>query len=430
MSVPRRPGRPAIAGLLAALALAGCATSEAVSDGPVRVPVTVGGVGQLPEPLSGEDEVSGAGPVADAITVPPVTRALSSDPIGARARGNRLLVIGDSITASTARRHGGEMCFALLPLGWAVEVNAEVSRFVDFGHRVLDRRLRPAEGADWDAAVVFLGTNYGGDADRYRAELEGILDRLAPRPTILVTVTEFRPDRAQVNAVIRELGLGGEHLAVLEWAEITRADRSLLAPDGIHLSAEGRARLVRELAELLGPAPDPDIDPDPDVDPDVATDPDGPEAASGRPAGECLPTSFTDDSAGRQPGAAPPPVTLVGGDRPASSAPTTSSPGTTTPARPTPSSSPGGTNPTTTPATPATTAPGTGPADTTQPTTEAPSDPDPGSGEAPPSSATTVPASPTSAPATTAPATTAPATTAPPATTTAPAADPAPSDGG
>ena len=68
-------------------------------------------------------------------------------------------MIGDSITASAAKRYGGEFCDALVPLGWQVEVDAEPSRFVDFGNDVLDKRL----SAKWDAAYVFLGTNYLGD---------------------------------------------------------------------------------------------------------------------------------------------------------------------------------------------------------------------------------------------------------------------------
>ena len=38
-------------------------------------------------------------------------------------------MIGDSILASTSRRYTGEMCLGLVPLDWAVEVDAEKSRF-------------------------------------------------------------------------------------------------------------------------------------------------------------------------------------------------------------------------------------------------------------------------------------------------------------
>ena len=103
------------------------------------------------------------------------TTTLTPQPaIGTLVTGNRLLMIGDSITASAAKRYGGEFCKALVPLGWQVEVDAEPSRFVDFGNVVLDKRL----SAKWDAAYVFLGSNYLGDQESYRKQLERIVQRL------------------------------------------------------------------------------------------------------------------------------------------------------------------------------------------------------------------------------------------------------------
>ena len=60
--------------------------------------------------------------------------------IGQKVSGNRLLMIGDSIMASTSSRYGNEMCNALVPLGWQVAIEAEASRFAEFGVRVLDQR--------------------------------------------------------------------------------------------------------------------------------------------------------------------------------------------------------------------------------------------------------------------------------------------------
>jgi hypothetical protein len=168
---------------------------------------------------------------------------------------------------------------------------------------------------------VFLGSNYRGDLDAYRSELFSILDRLAPRPTVLVTVTEFRPDRARVNEVIGDMVQFYPAVRVVEWAEITAADRSLLSGDGLHLSADGRVRLVLEMANIFGEAP---------------TD----------SQGACLSTSFTDDSEVTGPGAVAPPTTARtatprpattrpnttsgggGGGNPTTSAPTTSAPTT------------------------------------------------------------------------------------------------------
>ena len=80
---------------------------------------------------------------------PPVNDdGTTADLVGEIVAGNRILIIGDSIMASTSSRYGGQMCDALVPLGWEVAVEAEPSRFIDFGNRVLDKVLvrNPAPG--------------------------------------------------------------------------------------------------------------------------------------------------------------------------------------------------------------------------------------------------------------------------------------------
>jgi hypothetical protein len=180
----------------------------------------------------------------------------------------RVLMIGDSIMASTSRRYGGEMCRELVPRGWEVEVDAETGRFVDFGGRVLDARL----DAGWDAAVVMLGNNYGADKAVYSEYLEEIVDRLAPRPTVLLTVTEFRPDRADVNDAIYEIAADYDNVRVVDWATETANDPELVGGDGLHLSDKGRQHYADLVGRELGRAPD-------------------------YGEGDCLGSDFTDDSA-------------------------------------------------------------------------------------------------------------------------------------
>jgi len=255
--------------LLAALALGGCGASEAA--GPTPASGTIGGVGTLPLPLTpSTTEAPASTSSTVARSTVPVEREL--DEVGARTSGNRVIVIGDSIMASTSERYGGEMCAALVPQHWAVEVDAESGRFVEFGNEVLDERLDPDAGSDWDAAVVMLGNNIRGDLHAYESELFEILDRLSPRPTVLFTVTEFRPDRAAVNGVIRDMLRYYPQVEIVDWATVTKDDPSLLSGDRLHLSPAGRAELTRLTAEALGEAP--------------ITD-----------QGDCLPTDFEDDSA-------------------------------------------------------------------------------------------------------------------------------------
>lgn len=183
--------------------------------------------------------------------------------------GTRVLMIGDSVMASTSSRYGGEMCDTLTTDGWQVEVDAETGRFIDFGDQVLDQRL----DADFDVAVIMLGNNYGANPEVYEEYLHELVDRLEPRPTLLATVTVFQPNRAEVNDIIYDIAQDYDNVRVLDWAGATADDSQLTAGDGLHLSDLGRARFADMVAEELGDAP-------------------------GRDDGDCLSSSFTDDSAG------------------------------------------------------------------------------------------------------------------------------------
>lgn len=233
----------------------GCGSSPSATSG------TLEGVGRIP----GDEGVS-------EVTLPPDLAGvefpeLTGPVLGTVADGNRILMIGDSILASTASRYGGAMCAAAVPAGWRVAVEAEKGRFVDFGRRVLQARL--AEG--WDAAVVFLGTNYTGGPDRYAERLAVIVDQLAPRPTLVVTTSLFRAKQAEVNDAIRAVAAARKNVTVLDWTAIS-ALPGVLAGDRIHPSSEGVAILARAIGRAIGTAP----------------------AAPG----SCLASKFVDDSSG------------------------------------------------------------------------------------------------------------------------------------
>jgi hypothetical protein len=272
--------------------------------------------------------------------------------------GPRVLMIGDSIMASTSSRYGGEMCKELVPRGWQVEVDAESGRFVDFGDRVLDARL----DAVWDVAVVMLGNNYGADKAVFADHLAKIVDRLAPRPTVLLTVTEFRPDRADVNDTIYDIAAEHDNVRVVDWAGETAADPELVGGDGLHLSDLGRARYADLVGRELGRAP-------------------------GLAEGDCLGSDYTDDSAvstgTTQPGQVAPPNTRPrntgGGAPPVTPAPTVAPTAPTTATAPEVTS----TQPQTTPA-PQTTAPPPPPSQPPPPPTQATTPPPPPTAAPPP----------------------------------------------
>ncbi len=264
----RRPSLLALVALALTTGACGIATSNAAdTTDPVPAPVsTIAGVGALP------DTVPPSRAPLVMVRAPLNEDGTTAELLGLVVEGNRVLLIGDSILASTSSRYGGQMCDTLVPLGWQVAVEAEPSRFVDFGNRVLDKVLdEDAEPADdWNAAVVFLGSNYGGDEVRYEAELRRILDRLAPRPTLLLTVTEYRSNYVEVNEVVRRLGGEYDNVTVVDWETLAETP-GVLSGDRLHPTETGREVLAEAIAAALGPI--------------------------GIGEGECLRSVFRDDSA-------------------------------------------------------------------------------------------------------------------------------------
>jgi hypothetical protein len=351
-----------------AIVLAGCGTSDGDTDGtmpPVTPVPTIAGVGNVPAVPSAVRE-----PIV--VVRPPVNQdGTEAQLIGETVEGNRVLMIGDSILASTSARYGDHMCSAVVPLGWEVAVEAEPSRFIEFGNQVLDDVLPDDPEAnpddDWDAAVVFLGSNYGGDAEDYEAELVEILDRLAPRPVVLFTVSEYRPNYVEVNEVVNRLGSERDNVVVLDWKSISEA-AGVLSSDRLHPTDTGRRVLAESVAAAHGPVVG---------------------------EGDCLRPSFRDDSAIRGDT-----TTVLGRPSTGSGSSGSGSAATTTTVRPPTSVT-------------TTTLPGSSGGGGTATSTTTPS-----------SGGTTTSSPATTAPATTAPATSAPATTVAPTPTSAPTTPP------
>lgn len=252
--------RPAFLAALAPLVLAFATATAACGGAEAKTVDTLGGIGKIPG-YSSVSEVTLPPNLARNVDFPDLLGVV----VGTVAKGNRVLMIGDSIFASTASRYGGEMCKALVPAGWRVAVEAEAGRFVSFGRKVVTQRL----GEGWDAVVVFLGTNYTGGVDNYKRDLGWILDEVDPRPTVLVTTSLFREKQKEVNAAILEFAAARTNITVLDWTAIA-AQPGVLAGDRIHPSSDGVKILARSVGKALGTAPK------------------GP--------GSCLKSLFTDDS--------------------------------------------------------------------------------------------------------------------------------------
>jgi hypothetical protein len=157
MSIRRSVLAGAAVLVVVALSLPACGGGDGETGG------TLDGVGRIP----GNDFVGVATlppDIAADVSIPEIDGAV----LGSVAKGNRLLMIGDSILSSIAKRYGNEACNLLVPQGWNVALEAEAGQFVEFGLDVLDKRWN--EG--WDGVVIELGTNYAGSKDHYRETAE------------------------------------------------------------------------------------------------------------------------------------------------------------------------------------------------------------------------------------------------------------------
>jgi hypothetical protein len=219
-----------------AVGLSGCGNSD--SDSFARL---LEGVGRLPGSADALGEEGG-------INVP--FPQFDGKVLGADAQGNRLLLIGDSIFAGAAPRYGNDLCRALVPLGWRVAVEAEANQQIRFGREVLTERLDDG----WDAAVVFLGTNFNGNFENYQSDLDRILTSLAPRPTLVLTTSLFREVQQQINSIIQSVVENHPHVRILDWTTISAYD-GVLSPDRVHPSVEGRAILAQAISQAAGVAP-------------------------------------------------------------------------------------------------------------------------------------------------------------------------------
>ena len=237
-------GQSSRSAVLVALLLIAVACGSSDSDGATTTAAngTVAGIGNLPDQVS-TTTVDPSSETSAPIQSRPLT-------VGELSNGPRLLMIGDSIFAAVSRRYSNMACDRLVPMGWQVAVEAERGRFIDLGLRIVKKKLPQG----FDAAVLFLGTNYGKKQDVYKEYLDKILDELAPRPVIILTATEYKPFMQEVNAVIEEQVRTRENLWLVDWREISKTP-GVLWRDGIHPVDAGNVVLMDSIIEVLGNAP-------------------------------------------------------------------------------------------------------------------------------------------------------------------------------
>lgn len=297
-----------------ALLLVACSVTADDPTALSTVPGTVGGVGVLPPSVTQPGTTRPPAPTTTGSTTTTTLLPVGGQSIGELAGGNRVLMIGDSLLASVSTRYYNELCEAMVPLGWQLQVEAEVSRQIDFAVTVLDElgvneadeilspagsppTTAPSGPGRWDAGLIFLGTNYDRDALEYLKLLNRAVVRFGAVPVVVVLVTEYDPAMREVNAIIESIDELHDQVRVVDWRAVTAVDAprrdALLTGDGIHLTDEGRLALASVISAEFGAAPE--------------------------SPGRCLPPVFAED-----------PVPLPDGSTVSSSVPTTAPRSTTT----------------------------------------------------------------------------------------------------
>lgn len=181
----------------------------------------------------------------------------------------RVLYVGDSLGVGTTPYLRG-----LMP-GTPIRADNRVGRPTPEALGVLARLLRPS-----DTVIVFdSGTNDNPAAPAaYAARLEQMRHLVGHRCVVLATINRPKVGGvgpAGLNKVVAGLAYNDPDIQVADWASVV--NRRILAPDGVHATAQGyalRARLVGQAiqecelaAQALKTAPPPTPAPEPTTTP-------------------------------------------------------------------------------------------------------------------------------------------------------------------
>ena len=179
-------------------------------------------------------------------------------PIGGAVSGDRVLFIGDGTLLSAAPPNDSRMCDSLTLFGWDAELDAVDSDDLTFVDEVLDARLAPDDDLDWDVVALFIGNQLPPDelaVDELEEVLADTIERVAPRPVMLYTLSETDRSREQLNEVIRAQPDEHPNVVVIDWAELGGAAAEVVADDGYSLTDDGLKRLPLQTAAVFGEAP-------------------------------------------------------------------------------------------------------------------------------------------------------------------------------
>jgi hypothetical protein len=188
----------------------------------------------------------------------PVTAPVDPEVAAANAPvdDRRLFLLGDSIIDSLDATDYGRTVLEK-QLGWDITIDAKIGRFAEEG----PARVRAHKKDLGQVAVVMLGNNYHGDPVDYRDQMEKVMTELAPVDHVyLCLVEEFRPDRQQVNEVLRAMAAAHPKVRLIDWNTVIGGQKGLNGDDGLHLTPAGAMALAQTIGTALGPAPGAQVD--------------------------------------------------------------------------------------------------------------------------------------------------------------------------
>ncbi len=274
--------------VVAAVFVAGCAAGDDAAPRVVVASETVP-LGQLPDPPTQVASLPAPTTPPDTTAPPEAQIEPITGPVGEAALGNRLLLIGDTAMATLTQRQEATACPALPDLGWEVQIEAEIARYIGFADVVIDELVTDS-GEQWDAVGLMFGHHVDTGVAEFGGDLDDVLARLGARPVLLYTIAEGEAGddgtegddttaadamalAAALNEEIRARGRSLPNVVVVDWGQAVADDESVELVDEDRVpTADGAARLVELTAAALGEAP----------------------ATTG---GACLESVFTDDSA-------------------------------------------------------------------------------------------------------------------------------------
>ena len=153
----------------------------------------------------------------------------------------RIALVGDSLNVGIEPYVESELD------GWTVTAANLVGRRTEDGLA----ELRSASVRRADVVVVSLGTNdLQSDAAGFRRSVQTALALVGPRPCVIWSTIYLGGPNESFNDVLREAAERFPNLRLDEWATLVSEHPELLAPDGVHGTADGYARRAEAVARL------------------------------------------------------------------------------------------------------------------------------------------------------------------------------------